>query len=147
MLQNKAIQLQNWLNLTIKIQNCVKTFLLSSEYRPQNVPLLTPKMQYRRKISASHSPNLSGMFYTTLYINQTEEIPCFYSAAASLPINQPPYPFLSHFCPIETGHRPHFFASSLPYYPKSNLFLLSHIILKFVPVSVPKYIGELFPLS
>ena len=36
-------------------------------------------------------------FYTTLYINQTEKIPCFYSAAASFPINQPRYPLSSSF--------------------------------------------------
>ena len=49
-------------NLTISVQNCVKTFLLSSEYHPQNVPPAHPKIALWRNISASRLQNLAGMF-------------------------------------------------------------------------------------
>ena len=45
------------------IQSWAKTFLLSSENHPQNVPQPTQKCN----ISGSYDQNLAGMFCTTLY--------------------------------------------------------------------------------
>ena len=51
------------------LQSCVKTFLLSSENCPQNVPLLTPKLHFGAIFQPSVPKTWQECFYTTLYIH------------------------------------------------------------------------------
>ena len=52
------------------VQSCVKTFLLSSENHPQNVPLPTPKMHYDAIFQPAITKTWHGCFYTYLYMRK-----------------------------------------------------------------------------
>ena len=49
------------------VQSCVKTFWLSSNKHPQNVPLLTPKLHHGTIFQAAILKTWQECFYTTMY--------------------------------------------------------------------------------